>query len=113
MRVIPTSHAGYPEMDKFSTGANDLLGLTVEVTSEMESAALPLEMKAGSLSIHDSYVVHGSNANLSQRRRAAYTMRFANAKTVTIDTSQHWVPVHLVRGEANDATKSYIDSRLP
>ena len=113
VRVIPTSHAGYPEMDKFSTGANDLLGLTVEVTSEMESAALPLEMKAGSLSIHDSYVVHGSNANLSQRRRAAYTMRFANAKTVTIDTSQHWVPVHLVRGEANDATKSYIDSRLP
>ena len=113
MRVIPTSHAGYPEMDKFSTGANDLLGLTVEVTSEMESAALPLEMKAGSLSIHDSYVVHGSNVNSSQRRRAAYTMRYANAKSVTIDTSQHWVPVHLVRGETNDATKSYVDSRLP
>ncbi len=111
MEVIPRSHDGYPEMEKVSTGTDDLLGLTVEVTPEMEAASVPLEMKAGSLSIHDSYIVHGSKANLSERRRAAYTMRYANARTVAIDTEQHWVPVHLVRGEGGTAAKFYVDSR--
>ena len=111
MNVIPTSHNGYPELDKVATGSDDLLGLTVEVTPEMEAAAVALEMKAGSLSIHDSYVIHGSRDNLSDRRRAAYTMRYVNANTVTVDTNEHWVPVHLVRGEAGDSSVSYIDSR--
>ena len=111
MRVIPRSHDGYPELDKVSTGANDLLGLTVDVTDDMQSAAVPLEMTAGSLSIHDSYVVHGSNANTSLRRRAAYTMRYANANTVTVDTKEHWVPVYLVRGDAGTKTSQYVDRR--
>ena len=98
------------EMDKISTDGDDLLGLTVEVTSAMEEAAVCLEMDAGSLSVHDSYVLHGSEANISGRRRAAYTMRYANANTVTVDTSEHWVPVYLVRGEAENA--DYVDIRL-
>lgn len=111
MRVIPRSHSGYPELPKISTGANDLLGLTVDVTDDMEASAIPLEMSAGSLSIHDSFVVHGSNTNTSNRRRAAYTMRYANAKTVTVDTQQHWVPVYLVRGDGGEASAKYIDCR--
>ena len=109
MQVIPCTHEGYPEMDKVSTGGDDLLGLTVEVTPAMESAAVCLEMAAGSLSLHDSFVLHGSDANTSGRRRAAYTMRYANAKTVAVDTAQHWVPVYLVRGETNNT--DYIDIR--
>ena len=109
MQVIPCTHEGYPEMEKVSTGGDDLLGLTVEATSEMESAAICLEMNAGSLSMHDSFVLHGSEANTSGRRRAAYTMRYANANTVAVDTSEHWVPVYLVRGEADNP--DYIDIR--
>ena len=109
MQVIPCTHEGYPEMEKVSTGGDDLLGLTVEVTSEMESAAICLEMDAGSLSVHDSFVLHGSEANTSGRRRAAYTMRYANAKTVKVNTTEHWVPVYLVRGAAGNA--DYIDIR--
>ncbi len=97
MQVIPTSHEGYPELDKVATEGNDLLGLSVDVTQKMAAAAIPLKMQAGSLSIHDSFVIHGSDANSSNRRRAAYTMRYANANTVTIDESEHWVPVHRVR----------------
>lgn len=97
MQVIPRTHDGYPELDKVSTGENDLLGLTVEVTDAMKSAAIPLQMKAGSLSIHDSFVIHGSDANLSNRRRAAYTMRYANSNTVTVDKTKHWVELHQVR----------------
>ncbi len=109
MQVIPCTHEGYPEMDKISTGGDDLLGLTVAVTPEMEEAAVCLEMEAGSLSVHDSFVLHGSEANTSGRRRAAYTMRYANTKTVKVNTTEHWVPVYLVRGEAGNA--DYIDIR--
>ena len=109
MQVIPCTHEGYPEMEKVSTGGDDLLGLTVEVTPAMEEAAVCLEMDAGSLSVHDSFVLHGSEANTSGRRRAAYTMRYANAKTVKVNTTEHWVPVYLVRGGADNA--DYIDIR--
>ena len=109
MQVIPCTHEGYPEMDKISTDGDDLLGLTVEVTSAMKEATVCLEMDAGSLSVHDSFVLHGSEANTSGRRRAAYTMRYANAKTVKVNTTDHWVPVYLVRGEADNV--DYIDIR--
>jgi len=109
MQVIPCTHEGFPEMEKISTGENDLLGLKVEVSPEMEEGVLCLEMKAGSLSVHDSFVLHGSEANTSARRRAAYTMRYANAKTVKVNTTEHWVPVYLVRGESEKT--DYIDIR--
>jgi beta-glucosidase len=83
------------------TGDDDLLGSKVDVSGSMESDAVLLEMKAGSSSIHDSYIIHGSEANHSDRRRAAYTMHYANAKTVTVDTENHWVPVYLVRGNGD------------
>ena len=111
MQVIPCTHDGYPEMEKFSTGADDLLGLTVEVTEKMAKGAVSLEMKAGSLSLHDSYVLHGSEPNTSDRRRAAYTMRYANAKTVSVNTAEHWVPVYLVRGEGGEHAADYLDLR--
>jgi ectoine hydroxylase-related dioxygenase (phytanoyl-CoA dioxygenase family) len=111
MQVIPCTHDGYPTMEKVSTGSNDLLGLTVDVTEEMTNSAVALEMKAGSLSIHDSYVVHGSDANTSDRRRAAYTMRYANANTVTVDVDQHWVPVYLVRGNGGAHADRYVGAR--
>ena len=110
MQVIPCTHVGCLEMDKVSTGEDDLLGLKVEVSSEMEKGAVCLGMKAGSLSVHDSFVLHGSEGNTSDRRRAAYTMRYANAKTVEVNTTEHWVPVYLVRGEADNA--DYVDIRL-
>lgn len=111
MQVIPRSHIGYPELDKVTTGGNDLLGLTVEVTSVMKETAVSLEMRAGSLSVHDSFILHGSSKNTSGRRRAAYTIRYANAKTVSVDTSEHWVPVYLVRGEVGDFELDYVDIR--
>ena len=111
MQVIPCTHEGYPEMPKVQTDGGDLLGLTVEVTPAMEAAAVPLEMMAGSLSIHDSFVLHGSEANISARRRAAYTIRYANANTVIVDTDQHWVPVYLVRGEGGRHANRYVDAR--
>ena len=36
-------------------------------------------------------------------------MRYANARTVQVNTAEHWVPVYLVRGEADNP--DYIDIR--
>jgi hypothetical protein len=38
-------------------------------------------------------------------------MRYANAKTVTVDTTEHWVPVYLVRGEGGKHAADYLDLR--
>ncbi|HEY2343524.1 MAG TPA: phytanoyl-CoA dioxygenase family protein [Chthoniobacteraceae bacterium] len=111
MQVIPCTHSGYPDMEKILTDGKDLLGLSVKVTDEMKAAAVALEMRAGSLSIHDSFVLHGSDANTSGRRRAAYTMRYANPKTVTVDTAKHWVPVYLVSGEGGANSAQFVDIR--
>ena len=111
MRVIPCTHEGYNEMEKIQTDGKDLLGLSVRVTEEMKAGAVALEMRAGSLSIHDSFILHGSDANTSGRRRAAYTMRYANPKTVAVDADKHWVPVYLVRGENGAGTAQFVDIR--
>lgn len=92
MQVIPCTHSGYPDMEKIPTDGKDLLGLSVQVTDEMKANAIALEMKAGSLSLHDSFIVHGSDQNRSGRRRAAYTMRYANPKKVKVDAQKHWCP---------------------
>ena len=38
-------------------------------------------------------------------------MRYANARTVTVDTREHWVPVYRVRGEGGANAADYIDLR--
>jgi phytanoyl-CoA hydroxylase len=111
MQVIPCTHAGSPDLEKIQTDGKDLLGLTVKVTDEMKASAVALEMRAGSLSIHDSFILHGSEANTSGRRRAAYTMRYANPRTVTVDAAKHWVPVYLVRGEGGANAAQFVDIR--
>ena len=111
MQVIPCTHQGYPNMEKILTDGKDLLGLSVEVTDEMIAAAVALEMRAGSLSVHDSFILHGSEANTSGRRRAAYTMRYANPNTVKVDVTKHWVPVYLVRGDGGPDAEQFVDIR--
>jgi ectoine hydroxylase-related dioxygenase (phytanoyl-CoA dioxygenase family) len=111
MKVIPSTHAGYPELERAFTDGKDLLGVETYVRPEMEARAVPLELKAGSLSIHDSFILHGSETNTSSRRRAGYTMRYANTKTVKIDVDKHWVPVYLCGGDQTDDAQRYVDIR--
>ena len=111
MSVIPESHAGSRAMARTKTDGSDLLGLTVEVSEEMAARAVCLEMAAGSLSLHDSFLVHGSEMNTSGRRRGAYTVRYANPKTLKVDYDRHWVPVFLVRGKGGANGEALIDIR--
>ena len=75
MMVIPGSHAGYREHVTVSSQAHEMLDKKIVVTDEMEIKAVTLEMAAGSVSIHDSFLLHASGSNRSGRRRAGYTIR--------------------------------------
>ncbi|MDA7914785.1 phytanoyl-CoA dioxygenase family protein [bacterium] len=110
MNVIPSTQANHPDLEKISTGGEDLLGTTVAVSQLQAGQAVPIELKAGALSIHDSFIIHGSEANRSGRRRAGYTMRYANASTVAVDMDEHWVDVFRVRGNPQ-AAERYTDIR--
>jgi non-haem Fe2+, alpha-ketoglutarate-dependent halogenase len=39
---------------------------------------LPIELRAGEMSLHDSYVLHGSDANLSPDKRVGFAVRFVS-----------------------------------
>ena len=47
-----------------------------------ESAAVPIELEAGQVSLHDVYLVHGSEANRSARPRRGMTLRYMPTASV-------------------------------
>jgi ectoine hydroxylase-related dioxygenase (phytanoyl-CoA dioxygenase family) len=111
MKVIPSSQKGFPEMEIVHYKGDDVFNLKVEVSTELERLAVPVELNAGDISIHDSYILHGSDENLSDRRRAGYTMRYANAQTTWVDCENHFAPVYAVSGQVGKSIAKYIDLR--
>ena len=112
MRVVPGSHREHEELKTVPAGDNQMLDKMVEIRPEEENTAVTLEMGAGSLSIHDSYIVHGSHANHSGRRRAGYTIRYCSTDTAWVDPETHPIPIYLVRGEGGRKGAGYVDMRF-
>ena len=111
MQVIPGSHAGYREYATVASGSDDMLSRKVVVTEAMERSAVTLEMPAGALSIHDSFLLHGSGSNRTSRRRAGYTIRYCSTDSAWVDVGTHPIPVYLVRGDAGARGDRYVDAR--
>jgi len=74
MRVIPGSHKtsghDYRPVDR----ETNTFG--AEIVDVDESDAVHFELKQNECSFHDSRIVHGAEANTSNRRRCGYTMRY-------------------------------------
>lgn len=108
MRVIPGSHAGHRDLGQRQSGIPDLIqDRPYELPPEVvdESRAVDLVMQRGDLSLHDSYLVHGSEPNRSDRRRAALTIRYVPAATRIEDRADR--RQFLVRGHAADNGNVY------
>jgi ectoine hydroxylase-related dioxygenase (phytanoyl-CoA dioxygenase family) len=77
MKVVSGSH----KLGKFVHKKNDAKNLVLnqEVSFDQldQSKIVSLNLKAGQISLHNDALLHGSEANNSDRRRCGVTMRFS------------------------------------
>jgi len=77
LRVIPGSHKGN-RLRAHTQKDNPDLVLNQELNADEydEAEAVDIVLEAGQLSLHDVYLVHGSEPNRSTKRRAGYVCRY-------------------------------------
>ena len=113
MRIIPGSQqGGIVEHGKSQRGGN-LLSVNQEVPDELVDAdtAVDLCLPAGSMSLHDGQLIHGSNPNRSNRRRCGLTIRYSTPEIRVVHDDSftgQWYPV-LLRGQDRYGHLSYVD----
>ncbi|HEX4069618.1 MAG TPA: phytanoyl-CoA dioxygenase family protein [Planctomycetaceae bacterium] len=103
MRFIPgTHHFGHLTYRLKENDGENVLDQTVDNAEEF-GEPIDVELKAGEISIHNDLLLHGSQANNSDRRRCGLTLRYCaadvragmdwNQKGVVVcgsDPSGHW-----------------------
>jgi hypothetical protein len=103
MRYIPGTHKfGHLTYTLSETDEENVLNQTVE-GAESFGEPVNVELKAGEISIHSDLLLHGSDANQSDKRRCGLTLRYCpalvraglgwNEKGVIVsgkDDSGHW-----------------------
>jgi len=111
MKFIPRSHLhGLIDYDE-TQDADTVLDLAVKNPQSYGDGEVDVQLKAGQFSMHSDLLLHGSEANESNRRRCGLTIRYAAADVTT------WFDWHkkgfVVRGEnisgqwANPATPNH------
>lgn len=77
MQVIPRSHLyGQIAFEKSTEDENNVLNQSVRAAETYGDNPVSFEMKAGQMSLHTDWLLHGSEPNTSDRRRCGLTMRF-------------------------------------
>ena len=83
MRTIPGSHASGSVYRHRVTDRKDVvLDQGVEPSQFDDSTARDDVLEAGQFSLHDVFLIHGSNANTSPRRRAGFVVRYMPATSL-------------------------------
>ena len=124
MRYIPGSHKTGELFPHRQDERDDLVHNQVTEEAYFDAdIARDDELRGGEFSLHDVFLVHGSQPNRSDKRRAAYVLRFMPASSLwdrTTDKqsgSAHYQthfstrPIYLMRGTAGANTK--LISRHP
>lgn len=109
MRFIPRSHRhGLIQFDE-SNDDRDVLNMVVEHPEEYGDAPVDVALKAGQFSMHSDQLLHGSEANESDRRRCGLTIRYAAAEVKTwFGWDQKGV---VVRGK--DVARNWLNAPSP
>jgi ectoine hydroxylase-related dioxygenase (phytanoyl-CoA dioxygenase family) len=85
MRVLPGTHRSKElHGHEGHTETANVLSSRIDPGIADESRAVDIIMKAGSVSVHDPFLIHGSNANRSTRRRAGLTIRYIPTSTTIL-----------------------------
>ncbi len=107
MRVIPGSHRESDRVhEAVSDGADTLLPQTVRADLFDESTAVDCILQPNQCSLHDAYLIHGSNATRGKTRRCGYQMRYM--PTTVKSTAGGGQQVYLARG-VDRAGNDYAD----
>ena len=86
MRVIPGSHHHAQLTFRNSTATeNNVLVQTVDNAADYGDPPVALEMRAGRISLHSDWILHGSEPNGSNRRRCGLAMRYLSADVRAYD----------------------------
>jgi hypothetical protein len=123
LRVLRGTHRDQ-RLKKHNTVAAGDVTLTQELDrSEYdESKAVDLVLKAGQISLHDVYLLHGSEANTSPNSRRGMTMRFmpttslfdrdlAVRKSQALKITDHSTrPVYLMRGVDRHGGNQFVNA---
>ena len=80
LQIIPRSHlnAQVP-FSKSTAEEHNVLNQTVTNPERYGDSAVTLELKAGQISLHSDWLLHGSEPNNSNRRRCGLAMRFLSS----------------------------------
>ena len=110
MRVVPGSQNKRllkpSDMMKMDT-EKYVLDLAIHPDQINDSNAIDIELEPGDISIHNPFIVHGSNANISKFWRIGLTLRFI--PTTTFVNSKKWECV-LLRGKKDkNIQNNYIN----
>lgn len=83
LRVMPGSHEPQT-LFEHHTDSRERLTLSQAVNDEHMKDYEPadVELEAGQMSLHDVYLIHGSNQNTSARRRAGIAIRYMPSTSV-------------------------------
>lgn len=99
MRIVPrTQHLGLLDHDS-AHASRSVLGLAVGGSAFDPLEAVPIELRAGEISLHNDNLVHGSPGNHSDRRRCGLTARYAPPEVKCDQTVWPKFRSVLVRGE--------------
>jgi len=124
MRFVPGSHrrrALFPHAHQ--PGADAVLNAELPADQVNVAEVADNVLKAGEFSLHDVYLVHGSEPNRSARRRAGFAIRYmpaashydremARPGSSLVDTRLATRPIFLLRGEDRTGKTGLADLRL-
>lgn len=85
MQVLPGTHTvGHLDFDMSGADENSVLPQKIKGV-EQYGEPVYFELKAGEVSLHADMLIHGSEANRSNRRRCGLTIRYAAADVRSLD----------------------------
>ncbi len=119
MRIIPRTHntgkQGFSDYDLLTPG-EAVFNDEIKAAQRNQGKPVAIELEANQCSLHDGRIIHGSEPNLSTKRRCGYTMRYISTR-VREDHEKigAWHHLYLARGKDlsgnvyGDPTKAYPD----
>ncbi|KAM9795654.1 putative alpha-ketoglutarate-dependent hypophosphite dioxygenase [Neosynchiropus ocellatus] len=87
LQVIPGSHKCGMFLHQQAVRFGNMLTVNQEIPSELVNSedAVLCPLSAGQMSVHDGFLVHASDANMSQKRRCGFVVRYVSTSAFPID----------------------------